>query len=149
MSNAKPSFWHTLPGLLTGVASLLTALVAFLTFIGVKSKNVDSSSVSASTPGHTAVRLHNLDHCKEFVGQWSWFIGGELRVAIDGTVDWRKEPSDPQPVITGQWTCVDDKPKKFNISWQNGISDMLVMSPDKKSVTGTNSINVQVSGTRK
>lgn len=146
MSDTKPSFWHTLPGLLTGLASLLTALVAFMTFIGVKAKHEESGQTSQKP---AIVKLQNLDHCKEFVGEWSWFIGGELRAEKNGYVDWRKDPSDPTPVIIGQWTCVDDKPKKYNISWQNGISDMLVMSPDKRSVNGTNSIHVQVSGTRK
>jgi hypothetical protein len=145
MSDDKPhaSFWTTLPGILTGVASVLTALVAVVTLMNQPKE----SETAAGAP--QALKIQNLGKCGEFVGKWDWFIGGELRAEKNGYVDWRKNASDPQPVITGQWLCVDSRPKKVNISWQNGVSETLTFSPDKRSLSGVNSINVQVSGTKK
>ena len=136
------SFWTSLPGILTGLASLITAIVALFGFFGHREKEAQTSAPSG------VVKIQNLDHCKEFVGKWDWFIGGELRAQKDGSVDWRKNESDPQPVIAGRWTCIDAKPKQVNISWPNGISETLAFSPDKNSLSGKNTIGVQVSGTK-
>lgn len=143
MSEGKHSFWTSLPGVMTGIASLITALVALFTFIG-QSKDNSSSPADPSRPA-----LVNLDRCKSFAGKWNWFIGGELLARKDGYIDWRKDPSDPAPVIVGSWTCAGASPVQVSVHWQNGITDNLTLSPDKGSISGVNSINVQVSGTRK
>ena len=145
MNNDKTqSFWTSLPGVLTGLASLLTAIVAVVGIFGHHKKDETTSPAPSGV-----VKLRNLDHCKEFAGKWDWFIGGELRAQMDGSVDWRKDPSDPQPVIAGRWSCLDANPKQINISWPNGISETLAFSPDKKNLSGKNTIGVQVSGSKK
>ena len=146
MSESKPSFWHTLPGILTGAASFITACIALLTFFTHSSK-VENNPPPSSTP--SSIKLQNIDHCREFEGKWDWFIGGELRADKKGYVDWRKDPNADKPEIAGRWTCVESNPKSVNISWSNGISETLAFSPDKKSLSGVNTIGVRVSGTKK
>ena len=179
------TFWTSLPGILTGVASLLTALVAVFGLLNHVQKAdqavqtpSDSQSVapapttqgspptqtvqvpktvqttqdppSVQPAGPAAVgKLRNLDDCGEFVGKWNWFIGGELRADKNGSVDWRQQPQDALPVIVGHWVCLDTQPQQINISWANGISDTLVFSPDRRSLSGKNTIGVQVSGSKK
>jgi hypothetical protein len=179
MNESKPpSFWTTLPGILAGTASLLTALVAVFSLLDHREKAAQQNEVTQAVPApqttqesqapplvetapathHTGavepapapvVELKNLEDCGAFVGKWNWFIGGELRAEKDGSVDWRQRPEDPQPVIVGRWVCLDTRPQQVNISWANGISETLSFSPDHKSLSGKNTIGVQVSGSKK
>lgn len=175
MNESKaPSFWTTLPGILTGLASLLTAIVAAFGLLMHQDKTTppaesvntspatqtsqaapatqDALAIQPAAPSAAApaaVELKNLDDCGEFVGKWNWFIGGELRAENDGSVDWRQKPEDVQPVIVGRWVCLDTQPQQINISWPNGISETLLFSPDRKSLSGKNTIGVQVSGSKK
>lgn len=132
------SFWTTLPGLMTGIASLLTATVTLLAFLhgGKKSEDVPPAGPA------------NAADCREIEGDWAWFTGGVVHIAAAGELSWKKDPSDALPAVLGQWTCTKTTPRQYDLAWQHGISDHVMLSPDKKTLSGTNRTGVQVTGTR-
>ncbi len=59
---SQKSFWATVPGLLTGVASLLTALVALMSCLASQKPKHDAGTTEV------AVQTANLSSCGEVVG---------------------------------------------------------------------------------
>lgn len=142
----KHSFWVTLPGILTGVASLITAIVALMTFMSHKG---ESKVPPMNAP--VAVNVPAPERpagCKEAIGTWSWFISGTVTFTSNGVLSWKKNASDNLPTALGSWTCVDDRSKTMTLHWPTGLADTVSMSPDRKSISGSNELGVQISGTK-
>ena len=84
--------------------------------------------------------------CTDGVGQWRWFIGGEVTLSQGGGVRWVPATASIPPA-NGRWTC-DPKTGKYVVTWQNGFVDSLDLSPDGTRLTGVSSTGVSVSGMR-
>lgn len=84
--------------------------------------------------------------CTGAIGQWSWFIGGQVTVAQGGQARWTPATASIPPA-SGTWTC-DPKVGKYVVTWQNGFVDTLSLSPDRTKLTGTSSTGAAVSGWR-
>ncbi len=145
------SFWLTLPGILTGAASLLTAVVALMTFIASREKPSAQPApppalFSAPTPA--SVQLDDISSCQEITGVWNWFTGGKTTISADGGLFWKYEENPAVPTVMGRWTCANSNPRTYMLSWQNGLTDTVTLSPDKKTLGGTNQANVRISASR-
>lgn len=135
------SFWTSFPGLMTGMASMLTALVALLSFT---MSNCKKEEVPPPSP-----QILNLSECAEITGKWDWFTGGQTTLGTDGSVLWLQQPQNPLGAkVTGRWSCISTNPRTYNISWQHGITDSVKLSQDRNSLAGSNPAGVQVSATR-
>jgi len=135
------SFWTTLPGLLTGIASLTTAMVALMTFMSAQRANNNKPAEN---------QVDDISHCREIVGDWAWFTGGVAKIGEDGSLMWKYDAANTIPPVGGQWTCIG--PKKhhtFTLSWAHGLTDTVMLSPDGKSLAGTNLTGARVSATRR
>jgi hypothetical protein len=142
----KHSFWVTLPGILTGVASLITAIVALMTFMSHKN---ESKAPTMNAPVAMNIPAPERPNgCKEAIGTWSWFIGGTVTFTSNGVLSWKKNASDNLPTALGSWKCVDDKSKTMTLHWPTGLADTVSLSPDRKSISGSNELGVQISGTK-
>jgi hypothetical protein len=84
--------------------------------------------------------------CQSGIGQWSWFIGGEVTLSQGGAVRW-VPGTVAIPPANGRWTC-DPKVGKYVVTWQNGFVDTLSLSADGARLTGKSSTGVAVSGWR-
>ncbi len=134
------TFWTTLPGILAGVASLLTAVVALLTFTLSNCRHSSEES---------GPKLQNISQCQEITGSWTWFTGGEVKILADGGLEWRQNPASPTPTVIGRWTCNSSKPRDFMLAWQLGVTETVNLSPDRNSLAGINTLGVRISGTRR
>lgn len=84
--------------------------------------------------------------CKQVVGSWHWFHGGETNIHADGTIDgtWAIFSN------TGTWECTEPAARKITLRWKaGGWVDSLVLSSDGRSLKGKNQHGTAVSGTRK
>jgi hypothetical protein len=86
--------------------------------------------------------------CKEALGTWEWFIGGTVTFLPNGSLVWKKNANDNIPSALGSWKCTDDKTKTMMLYWPTGLPDTVTMSSDRKSLSGSNEIGVQISGTK-
>ncbi len=143
----KQSFWTTLPGILTGVASLITAIVGLLSLFS-HNLNRNKESQPVAREAYAVPAPHRVQGCEQYLGNWSWFIGGVVTMAPDGNAIWRRNRTDPFPTAIGSWSCVDSKDNKIAISWPTGYVDTLRLSTDGQSVFGSSTNGVKVSGTR-
>lgn len=131
---------------MTGIASLITAIVALMTFMSHKNE--------AKAPQMNAPVAVNIPApkrqtgCKEAVGTWSWFIGGTVTFTSSGVLSWKKNASDNIPTALGTWECTDDRTKSMKLYWPTGLPDTVSISPDRKSISGSNELGVQISGTK-
>jgi hypothetical protein len=83
--------------------------------------------------------------CTGGIGQWNWFIGGQVTLSQDNKVRFAGNGSIPP--ASGTWSC-DPKQGKYVVTWQNGFVDTLSLSPDGNKLTGLSSTGVQVSAGR-
>lgn len=83
--------------------------------------------------------------CTGGIGQWDWFIGGQVTLSQDKKV--RFAGNGWMPPASGTWSC-DPKDGKYVVTWQNGFVDTLSLSPDGTKLTGLSSTGVPVSGGR-
>ena len=143
MSEEQKNFWKSLPGVLTGVASLLTALITLATV------SVSSCRKDEKPPAEPS--LANISQCQEITGDWDWFTGGVVTIAPDGALSWKQNPAVAQSLsAVGRWTCLDTKPRSFSLSWQTGLTDVVKLSPDQQSLSGKNlTTGAVITGTRK
>ena len=141
MPKSKKKFWTTLPGLLTGAASLLTAILALSTFT-----LSNCHYAKDKEPG-----LLNVSDCHEIAGTWNLFVGGEVKIEMDGSLVWNQNTLIPGAIsATGRWNCLNANPRTYALTWQNGLTDHVQLSPDRRSLSGKNIVNgVGVSATRK
>lgn len=89
----------------------------------------------------------SADSCQKIVGNWKWFVGGTVEFTKDRTAKYTPEGRSALPPGTASWTC-DRKSKTYTVNWSNGYIDTLNLSPDGKTVTGTSTAGVVISGTR-
>lgn len=146
-SRQPKNFWTTLPGVLTGIASLLTAVVALLNFLNA-GKTPKHPAPVLFAPQETGALL-NRSECPEIVGSWNWFIGGVTEIQSDGSLIWKARDSDTVPTGVGQWTCLKGKPRKYQLAWQTGMADIVTLSEDQESLSGSNPVGARVSGSRR
>lgn len=158
----RRSFWASLPGVLTGVASLTTAAVAALTFVyrdrpapqpaetgslqqpGVVAPKRTEPVEKQSTPPSNAIAMpaddpeRDVASCQRIAGKWVWSTGGIVNIGGDGSLQWRPRATDPLPTVTGRWVCTDPQQSEYLFSWSHGFTDVFVLSADARRVNGTN-----------
>ena len=154
----RPSFWTTLPGILTGIASLITALagaVALFMHRGPEpesppakqtqsSLQLPSSSQSPSSGVAAATSLPPDDPaqdaaaCQQIAGEWTWSTGGVVTIGSDGGLQWRANPGDARPAVVGRSVCTDSVRREFLFTWSHGFSDVFALSEDAQRVSGVN-----------
>jgi len=99
------------------VAQIRTFIVLFLLIVGVV--------------GFAFPPLAQAAACEALVGQWAWFIGGEVTVNPDGTFT-------QQSGNAGTWECTDAAQGKFTLRWRDGgFVNSVVLSPDGQGLTST------------
>ena len=76
------------------------------------------------------------------VGQWVWF--NQPIVHIDANGDLRL----PDKGVSGHWHVVDEAARTYELDWSNGYVDHVTVSPDGKSLDGTNQNGTKVTATR-
>ncbi len=162
-SDNKP-FLTTLPGILTGVASLITALVALLGTLSKYTPTPRLSLVSESilTPqpqsaAAPAVMAQTLpaqpvkpQGCEKALGNWDWFLGGVVTFEKDGHLAWRARAADVLPTATGTWNCIDARSQEMTLWWQpTSMTDTVNLSADGRSIVGTNYTGIKITGTKR
>jgi hypothetical protein len=144
---------------------LITAIVGFLTFVYGRPEDRKEGTVReaaivttaqpqavqpaqpVSPSAHAGPR--NLDECREIVGAWDWFTGGIVTIDPDGALAWRRSPADAAPSAVGRWSCMAPGSARVNLAWQTGLVDSVSLSPDGRSLAGSNQSGIGVSGTRR
>jgi len=84
-------------------------------------------------------RTKEASSCAKITGVWSWFVNGDVTFKSDGSF------VQPQPSLTGTWTCKNDYVVMF---WSHGYTDRLTLSRDGTHLEGSNGFG-GVSGDRK
>ena len=75
------------------------------------------------------------------VGVWHWFIGPDITIKEDGTVEVETD--------NGHWAWTDKERRGFQISWDGiKVVDSLILSPDGRRLSGINTRGTRVSGER-
>lgn len=171
------SFWATLPGILTGIATVITALVGLINVLHKNEPSAKaparetapaaaqvtapvttsvnapvSATVSATVPetSQSAAPVKPTG-CDKALGNWDWdVIGGVVTFENEGRLLWRANAADAAPTASGVWHCIDPKLKQMTLYWPvTGITDTLYVSDDGKSISGTNNVGMRVSGRRR
>lgn len=80
--------------------------------------------------------------CDAIVGQWMWFIGGEVTIKSDGTFT-------QQSGNVGTWECNDGAQGRFTFRWRDGgFTNSLLLSPDGQGLTSTDTSQWYVTARR-
>lgn len=149
MGHDQRSFWTTMPGILTGVVSLLTAIVGLVTVLHKSAPPAAPAPVAFvpyALPSQIAVKPQG---CEKAIGNWSWFIGGVVTFEKDGHIVWRKDPKDLFPTANGVWNCIDAQEQEMTLTWQqSGMTDTVKISHDGRSISGSNYTGIRVSGSK-
>jgi hypothetical protein len=146
MSADHKSFWTTIPGMLTGVASMITAIVGLFTFM-----NSGKAPAAPKAPAAITIPFAQPERpvgCGKVVGNWTWFIGGVVTFAPDGRLSWFQNPSNLIPTALGSWSCTDADKNTVALAWPNGFVDTVTLSADGKMLSGTNHTGIQIWGKR-
>ncbi len=156
----QKSFWSTLPGLMTGTAAMITAMVSVVSLMSIKGNKDRAGEMQAAK--HTVAPLQTIpmapgtigipaagSPCQRIAGEWNWFTGGIVRFVPDGSLEWRRQATDAAPTALGRWNC-DEQSKKFTLAWAHGLTDSIELSEDGRSVDGFNQQNgIRVTGTKR
>jgi len=117
----------------------------------VGTENAPQAAPANQSPHATKRRRHRTDDgdqpsakmetgCRKIVGTWSWFNNLDVVFSADGTG--RATNGD-----TSNWICTGGM---YQVTWHFfGNVDMLTVSSDGKSVSGTGAFGIRVTGTRK
>jgi hypothetical protein len=141
-----------MPGMLAGTASLITAIIAALTFMDRSKPAPPAAAIvapqsekpsTATPPGAIAdVPADDPDRdvtsCQRIAGNWVWSTGGLVNIGEDGSLEWRARATDPGPAVVGRWVCTHPKQRQYLFSWSHGFTDVFVLSADGRRVNGTN-----------
>lgn len=84
--------------------------------------------------------------CEAVIGQWNWFIGGQVTLSEGGQARWQPGTVGVPPA-SGTWAC-DPGTGNTVVTWQNGFVDTLKLSPDGTKLSGKSSTGVAVNGWR-
>ncbi len=156
----QKAFWSTVPGLMTGTAAMITAMVSVVSVMGIKGHKDRAAETPAAKHGMAPVQTIPMapgtvgipaagSPCQRIAGEWNWFTGGVVRFMPDGSLEWRRQAGDSFPTALGRWNC-DEQSKKFTLAWAHGLSDAIELSDDGRSVYGFNQQNgIRVTGTKR
>jgi hypothetical protein len=171
------SFWATLPGILTGIATVLTALVGLINVLHKSEPSAPARAPAQVTPPATApvttamttpVTAPDAETvstpassqkpaaikpigCDNALGNWDWdVVGGVVTFEQEGRLLWRARATDAAPTASGTWRCIDPDLHQMTLFWPvTGITDTLYVSDDGKSISGTNNVGMKVSGSKR
>jgi hypothetical protein len=79
------------------------------------------------------------------VGTWNWFNGGVVTISDNLTMV-HVDGTDIQD--TGTWAALPGPGTQVRLTWASGWIDTLTLSPDGRTLEGTNQDGSGVSGTR-
>ena len=135
MSNDREArnWWRTLPGVITTLTALVTAVGGFAVaikqtgWLGSSPTSVATAPVQAgqvNQPSTAEARYQapasrtspggaRSAPCDALVGSWAWFIGGDVTVKPDGTFV-------QQSGNAGAWQCTDPSRRVFTMRWRDG-----------------------------
>jgi len=138
----RPTFWTTLPGIMTATASLITALVGVLALLMSRGGDVPSKPPAAGASESSKVLpddpAQDAAACQTIAGEWVWSTGGFVTIGTDGGLQWRAHAGDALPAVTGRWLCTDSGRREYLFTWSHGFSDVFALSEDGQRVSGTN-----------
>jgi|SRR5919106_538805 hypothetical protein len=83
--------------------------------------------------------------CGDPLGEWTWLLGGTVRLGADGGASW--SPAQGSAGFEGTWHC-DGSDGSIVIAWQHGFTDRLRLGADGLVLSGTNQAGVAVEGRR-
>ncbi|MBX3329665.1 MAG: hypothetical protein KF722_04630 [Nitrospira sp.] len=93
-------------------------------------------------PGITLPSSAQTASCDAILGQWMWFVGGEVTVNRDGTFT-------QQSGNAGTWECNDPARGRFTFRWRDGgFTNSLLLSPDGQGLTSTDTSQWYVTARR-
>src|SRR5207247_2168115 len=83
------------------------------------------------------------DRC--LVGSWNWsWPGGQGTVTVYNGGNASGVGSGQQ----GTWSLVDSRSRTYRISWPGNVVDTVALTPDCRSLSGSNNSGVKISATR-
>lgn len=99
------------------MAKTTTLLLIVFLIAGVAGLSLPTSAHAAS--------------CEDVVGQWTWFVGGEVTIKSDGTFT-------QQSGNSGTWECTDPARGGVTLRWrQGGFGNQLALSEDGRGLSST------------
>ncbi len=139
-TDARKAFWTSLPGMLTGVASVITAIVSLMAVFHSKASAPDRSAVEARSAASAGAATQEpaAQGCMELAGHWAWQSGGTVAIAEGGAATWTPDAGQAIAPIYGRWTCIDASAKRIMVYWQHGFVDTLTLSSNGQMLNGTN-----------
>jgi hypothetical protein len=79
--------------------------------------------------------------CNDIVGTWKWFVGPQLTIKADHSFSNGEN--------SGNWELTNAAERKYTLRWDVGaFVDVVTLSSDGKTLTGTNNDKNKVSGER-
>lgn len=86
--------------------------------------SVGAAALLLITPGHAT-------SCNTVVGQWAWFVGGEVTIKSNGTFT-------QQSGNSGTWECTDASKNAVTFKWANGgFVNKMALSADGTKLSST------------
>ncbi len=156
----RKAFWSSLPGVLTGTASVIAATVSLLALFMNRTPAPNRASpprietaapagaLAASRVDASALSGGSVKGCEDAIGRWGWNGAGVVTYAEDGSSVWTPPPGQAIGPIYGRWVCVDPSAQRIVVSWQHGFTDTLTLSRDKQTISGSNQVGVQLMARR-
>lgn len=149
MTDSQKSFWTTLPGILTGIISLLTAIVGLMTVLNKSAPAPAQPPAAIIAPVIAMPQPVKPQGCEKAIGNWDWFIGGVVTFEKDGRMVWRKNARDLFPSANGVWNCIEPNEQEMTLTWeQTRMTDTVKISPNGRNIDGTNYTGIRVTGTK-
>jgi hypothetical protein len=141
-SEPRKTFWTTLPGLLTGLASLFTAIAGLLALFIGRSGHARPAAQPMSVAATSTIQrddpAQDAKACQRIAGQWWWSTGGGVTIGTDGGLQWRANPGDAMPAIVGRWVCTDSRQRQYVFYWSHHYTDDFTLSENGQRLSGTN-----------
>ncbi len=149
MTESQKSFWTSIPGILTAIASFLTAVVGLVTVLHKSNSAPSQPQTAIFAPVIAMAQPVKPQGCEKAIGNWAWFIGGVVTFEKDGRMVWRKDTKDLFPTANGVWNCIDANEQEMTLTWQQtGMTDTVKISRDGRKIDGTNYTGIRVTGTK-
>lgn len=85
--------------------------------------------VSVALAAFCSVSPAHVASCDAVVGQWAWFIGGDVTIKADGTFT-------HQSGNFGRWTCSDASKGIVTLNWaMGGFVNKMMLSKDQQTLS--------------
>lgn len=92
--------------------------------------------------GFSAPNSASAASCEAIVGQWAWFVGGEVTIKSDGTFT-------QQSGNSGTWECTDASKRTVTLKWtKGGFVNNMALSADGAKLSSTDPSQPFVKATR-